>query len=255
MRIDKQAVRRRFDRAAAAYDQHTHLQRRMAAELLSRVELQPAAVLELGCGTGQLTACLHERFPSATIEAVDFSPAMLQRARERAPFARFRLADMEELEWPQTSQDLVVSNAAVQWLVEPGRTLARLAAALRPGGQVLLSTFGPRTFHELDSVLAELGRSRGVRLRGPQEWKALLAGAGLHEIRTAAREERLAYPDSAAFARSVKATGAGWSPQPLSPSALAEALRRYDRRFRDPQGVVVATYEVVHLSARRPRRA
>jgi malonyl-CoA O-methyltransferase len=251
MRIDKQAVRRRFERAAASYDQHAGLQQAMADELLTLVEGAPEAILELGCGTGLLTARLRERFPRATIEAVDFAVAMLERARRRVPDARFRLADLEELEWPPASVDLVISNASAQWLAEPQRTLGRLAAALGPGGQLLLSSFGRRTFHELDALLNELGHDRGTRLPAAEEWKAFLAGAGLLEIRTAAREERLLYPDSAAFLRSVKAAGAGYTPSPPPSGTLAEALRRYDWRFREDGGVV-ATYELVFLSARRP---
>jgi malonyl-CoA O-methyltransferase len=251
LRIDKAAVRRRFERAAAGYDEHARLQSAMAAELLPLIEGEPAAVLELGCGTGRLTACLRERFGGAAIEAVDFAAAMIERARERVPSVRYRLADVEQLEWPPASFDLVISNATAQWLAEPARTLARLAASLRPSGQLLLSSFGPRTFNELDALLAELGHDRGMRLRDADEWKALLAGAGLTEIRTAAREERLLYPDSAAFLRSVKAAGAGYTPSPPPSATLAEALRRYDARFREGGGVV-ATYELVFLSARRP---
>ncbi|MGZ4399040.1 MAG: methyltransferase domain-containing protein, partial [Gaiellaceae bacterium] len=99
LRIDKQAVRRRFEHAAAAYDEHSRLQRRMAAELAGMVEVEPVEVLEVGCGTGRLTQCLRERFPGAAIVAVDFAAAMLERARRRVPDARFLLADIEELEW------------------------------------------------------------------------------------------------------------------------------------------------------------
>jgi malonyl-CoA O-methyltransferase len=251
VRIDKEAVRRRFDRAAPVYDEHTALQQAMASELARWVEREPADVLELGCGTGQLTGRLRERFPAAAIEAVDFAPGMLERARERVPSVRYTLGDIEELDWRPGSFDLVISNATVQWLTEPAATLARLAASLRPSGQLLLSSFGPRTFHELDTLLRELGHDRGLHLAGPEEWKALLAGAGLHEIRTTAREERLLYPDSAAFARSVKAAGAGYTPLPPPPATLAEALRRYNRRFREGTGVVT-TYEVVLVSGFRP---
>ena len=99
--------------------------------LAASVEREPLSILELGCGTGYLTALLRERFPEAAIEAVDFAPAMIARARERVPDARFVVADIEELELEPESYDLIVSSATVQWLTEPEQTFARLAALAR----------------------------------------------------------------------------------------------------------------------------
>jgi malonyl-CoA O-methyltransferase len=248
--LDKQAIRRRFERAAATYDEHSRLQRRMAERLLASIARRPLSILELGCGTGYLTSLLRERFPQAAIEAVDFSPAMIARARERVPNVSFLAADIEELEPEPEWYDLIVSNASVQWLSEPEGTLARLAESLEKKGQVCLTTFGPGTFRELDQVLAELGHERGLRMLSLQEWETLLAGAGLHRIRARSCEERLSYPDCGAFFRSVKSSGAGYAPHPLDPGTLKETIRRYDALFPDGSGVF-ASYEVITLSARR----
>ena len=248
--LDKRAIQRRFERAADAYDTFSVVQRAMAEELVEGVEREPLSILELGCGTGYLTALLRKRYPGATIEAVDFAPAMIARAREHVSDVRFLVADIEELELEPERYDLIVSSATVQWLAEPERTVARLAGSLDRHGELHLTTFGPRTFWELDEVLGELGCERGLSLLPAKKWETLLAGAGLHRIRAHSCEERFSYPDCVAFLRSVKSSGAGYAPCVTAPGTLAEAIRRYDERFYDGAGVTV-TYEIVTLSAGR----
>ncbi|HEY5160231.1 MAG TPA: malonyl-ACP O-methyltransferase BioC [Gaiellaceae bacterium] len=248
--LDKEAIQRRFERAADAYDIFSVVQRGMAKRLVERIEREPSSILDLGCGTGYLTELLSKRFPQAQIVAVDFAPAMIERARKRVPGARFLICDIEELEPEPGSYDLIASNATVQWLTEPEQTLARLVDSLSAAGEMQLATFGPRTFWELDQVLGELGCERGLDLPPAQKWETLLAGAGISRIRAHSCEERFSYPDCAAFLRSVKSSGAGYAPHVLAPGALAEGMRRYDKTFSNGSGVNV-TYEIVTLSAER----
>jgi len=95
--LDKQAIRRRFERAAVYYDIFSVVQRGMAERLVERIEREPSSILDLGCGTGYLTLLLHRRFPQAQIDAVDFAPAMIEQARARVPDASFLTRDIEEL--------------------------------------------------------------------------------------------------------------------------------------------------------------
>jgi malonyl-CoA O-methyltransferase len=248
--LDKDAIRRRFERAAPAYDIFSVVQRGMARRLVERIEREPSSILDLGCGTGYLTELLGKRFPQARITAVDFAPAMIEHARRRVPDAHFLVRDIEELEPELENYDLIVSNATIQWLTEPEQTLARLAGSLSRAGELQLATFGPRTFWELDEILAELGCERGLNLPPAEKWETLLAGVGISRIRTHSCEERFSYPDCAAFLRSVKSSGAGYTPHVLAPGTLAEGMRRYDERFANGGGVTV-TYEIVTLSAER----
>jgi malonyl-CoA O-methyltransferase len=248
--LDKQAIRRRFERAAAAYDIFSVVQRGMAERLVERIEREPSSILDLGCGTGYLTALLHKRFPQAQIDAVDFAPAMIEQARARVPDANYLTCDIEELELEPASYDLIASNATIQWLTEPEQTMARLVESLSARGELQLATFGPRTFWELDEVLRELGCERGLNLLSAQKWETLLAGAGISRIRAQSCEERFSYPDCAAFLRSVKSSGAGYTPHLLAPGTLAEGMRRYDKMFSNGSGVTVS-YEIVTLSGER----
>lgn len=107
---------------------------RPAAELLARVPLaQPRCVVDLGCGPGNSTELLVQRFAQAQVLGVDSSAAMLASARERLPAVRFEQADIAQ--WaPAQAPDLLYANAALQWVPDHPRLLPRLFGLLAPGG-------------------------------------------------------------------------------------------------------------------------
>ncbi len=112
---------------------------RPARDLAARLEgVSPRRVLDLGCGPGNSTAALAERFPNAEAVGADCSPAMLERARKICPGARFvpcdagREADLAAL----GRFDVVFSNAFLQWMPRESQAalLCRFAGLLNPGG-------------------------------------------------------------------------------------------------------------------------
>ena len=93
-------------------------------------------VIDLGCGTGELTARLSDALPGSDILGIDSSPEMLARAEEQArPGLRFELRTIESVasEW-----DLLFSNAAIQWVDDHPSLVPRLLSLVRPGGQVVV---------------------------------------------------------------------------------------------------------------------
>jgi trans-aconitate 2-methyltransferase len=125
-------------------------------DLLSRVEhQQPRQIADLGCGPGNLTQHLAERWPAAEVCGVDSSPQMLAAA---AAYARPNLAFVEAdiRHWqPDTPLDLLVSNAALQWLDDHATVLPHLVSVLAPGG--LLALQMPTNFRApLHQLLAEV---------------------------------------------------------------------------------------------------
>ena len=107
---------------------------RPASDLLAQVPLAaPRLIFDLGCGPGNSTELLVERFPGAEIIGLDNSPAMLAKARQSCRRAAFAEADLRY--WmPEASPDLLYSNATFQWVPDHLAVLERLAAALPPGG-------------------------------------------------------------------------------------------------------------------------
>ncbi|MBO0710012.1 MAG: methyltransferase domain-containing protein [Acetobacteraceae bacterium] len=101
---------------------------------MARVPLEnPARIVDLGCGAGNVSAILKRRFPAADVLGVDGSPAMIAKARSTAPDCRFEQADLGA--WrPDASPDLIFSNAALHWLVGHGALFPGLVGLLAAGG-------------------------------------------------------------------------------------------------------------------------
>jgi trans-aconitate 2-methyltransferase len=129
-------------------------------DLLALVRPRPGLrVLDLGCGTGELTARLADILPGALVEGVDSSPAMLAQA---GPYAlarpgalSFRQADIRDVV-DVSRVDLLFSNAALQWVPDNEGLLARLLPQLAPGAQIAVQV--PRNdehvSHRLAAVVA-----------------------------------------------------------------------------------------------------
>jgi len=107
---------------------------RPALDLLAHVTTTaPSRVLDLGCGTGNLTTLIKARWPDAEVLGIDSSEKMLAVAREANPDCRFEAAEIAN--WvPKTGFDVIYSNAALQWLHDHPILLPHLVAGLNPGG-------------------------------------------------------------------------------------------------------------------------
>jgi trans-aconitate 2-methyltransferase len=107
---------------------------RPALDLLARVPLdRPTRIVDLGCGAGNVSAILKQRFPSADVLGVDGSAAMLEKARAAAPGCRFEQADASAWQ-PDVPPDLIYSNAALHWLPDHATLFPCLVSLLAPGG-------------------------------------------------------------------------------------------------------------------------
>jgi trans-aconitate 2-methyltransferase len=111
-------------------------------DLVARVGAEsPRAVTDLGCGPGDLTRTLAERWPSATLTGVDSSPEMIEKASAHGSAATFRLADVREWQ-PGPDVDVLVTNATLQWVPEHRELLARWARELPPGAWLAMQVPG-----------------------------------------------------------------------------------------------------------------
>jgi trans-aconitate 2-methyltransferase len=117
---------------------------RPALDLLARIPLEhPATVVDLGCGAGNVTRHLVERWPQARVTGVDASAEMLAEARTAVPSVEWINANLAD--WrPREGVDLVYSNAALHWLPDHGTLFPRLLGDLAPGG--VLAAQMPRNF-------------------------------------------------------------------------------------------------------------
>lgn len=107
---------------------------RPALELLERVPLAaPRAVYDLGCGPGEVTRLLADRWPSTTVYGLDNSPQMLKKAAEETSRVQWIEADIEG--WtPTEAPDLIYSNATLHWVPDHQALFPRLLGFMRPRG-------------------------------------------------------------------------------------------------------------------------
>jgi trans-aconitate 2-methyltransferase len=98
-------------------------------ELVARIQAEPRTVVDLGCGPGNLTALLAERWPEARVRGVDSSAEMIAAAQRDVPGIDFEVADLRDWLARGERADVVVSNATLQWLPDHVELLPALAEA------------------------------------------------------------------------------------------------------------------------------
>jgi len=141
---------------------------RPSRDLCARIPVPaPRRVLDLGCGPGNSTRVLRERWPEAELAGLDSSPQMIGRARADFPQGTWILADAAAWE-PDGEYHVVFSNAVLQWLPDHENLLPRLLGWLAPGGCLAVQ------MPARDSCLRNALQAVAQRPR----WAAAMAGAG-----------------------------------------------------------------------------
>jgi len=257
--IDRRAVRRSFSRASPQYEAAAQRQAQVNRELLARLQyfpLEPRVIVDLGCGTGLGAAALRARFPRAQVIGVDLALGMLYEARRRQRFWRRYAcvcADGLALPLQAGSVDLVFSSLMLQWCDDPAAVFAQVRQALRPGGLLMFSTFGPDTLHELRAAWAQADTESHISAFADMpQLGAALSGAGLSEP-VLDRELLLShYPDAQALMRELRVTGARHAAADrrrslMGRSRLQAMLAAYES-LRTPAGLP-ASWEIIYGAA------
>lgn len=227
------------DWSAAQYLKFEDERTRPARDLLAQVPLvAPRRVFDMGCGPGNSTELLAERFAGAELVGLDNSPAMLEAARQRLPGLRFDFASAED--WvPGPGTDLVFANAVYQWVPEHLPQLARVQVALAPGAVLAV---------QMPDNMAEPSHRLMREVAAEGRWAAKLAGAArrpLPEVRAyyealkpAARRVEIWHSiynhvleGAAAIVDWVSSTGLRPFLEPLDAAERADFLAEYTERI------------------------
>ncbi|WP_395573043.1 trans-aconitate 2-methyltransferase [Streptomyces sp. BK79] len=164
----------------AQYLRHAGPRARPFTDLLARVPGlpgDPPRIADLGCGPGNVTRLLADRWPTAHITGYDNAPEMLERAREHAATTpeggRLDFAPADARTWtPAEPHDLVVSNATLQWVPGHAERLPDWIAGLAPGGVLAFQVPG-----NFDAPSHRLMRE----LADSRRWRHRLAGVLRHD--------------------------------------------------------------------------
>ena len=233
-----------FARHLASYDTAATAQAQIADRLAARIAplIAPAArMLELGHGTGFLTRQLARLAPEEIWLNDLVAPPPALRWPE-ATRVQALPGDAAALRFP-AGLDLIASASMLQWLADPAALLRKSARALRPGGILAVSSFGPGNFPEL----AGLGLPPGAP--GYRDADGLCADlpAGMQVLAAWDESLELSFPDARALMAHLRATGVnGLRAGHLSASGLRALMRQMNRA-----GPTTLTYRPSYCMARR----
>src|SRR5581483_2967837 len=255
--FDRALHRRRLDRAAAGFAAAGFLKARAAEDLVQRLETVqrtfPLAV-DLGARDGAFARALAASDAAAKVGQLieaDLSAAMLVGR----PGARL-VADEERLPFAAASLDLVVSSLALHWANDLVGALIQIRQALKPDGLFVGAILGGATLTELRTALteAELDLSGGA---GPRvspfadafDAAALLQRAGFALPVADVDRVTVRYDHALALMADLRAMGetsvlVEGAGRPLTRPLIARAAEIYAERFADPDGRIVATFEI-----------
>jgi len=244
---NKDIIQRNFSRCARVYDRYSTVQDKTARELIAHLNgSQFADILDIGCGTGNYTALLRERFPQSRITALDVSPEMLQvAAKKLGDTIDFIAADGETFRMPHTF-DLITSNACFQWFENLDTALDSYAASLHANGVILFSAFGPTTYKQLAACLGQVSSSTFLDADRIAETMTRT----FENVRVREHVFTQEYESLRQLLNTIKYTGTrglGTNGRSIGRQQLAQMEETYRRKF----GEIIATYQVFFCSARK----
>jgi malonyl-CoA O-methyltransferase len=279
--IDKKRARASFGRAADTYDAAAILQKQVREEMLNRldlVKLNPAVILDAGCGTGAASHALQKRFAKSQVVSLDFALPMLQKTRKirndvgmlgqiknllSGTKQSLICADIESLPIANASAGLVWSNLAIQWCNDLDLALQEFHRVLQPEGLLMFSTFGPDTLKELriatQSKNAGDGFTSVSRFIDMHDIGDALVRAGFSAPVLDVERFTLTYDDVKSVMRDLKSIGAHNATDGRARGLLGRgflknleaAYEQFRNGTKSDGGKLPATFEVVYGHAWR----
>ena len=172
------------------YERFRTERERPVDDLLALVRPVPGGrVVDLGCGTGRITARLHQRTGARQTVGIDSSARMLAEADSLAGDGlRFAHGDLREVDGPEGGWDVVFANASLQWVPDHEVLLPGLVSGLAPGGQLAFQV--PANFdHPSHTIADEVGATfglapldRAIGVLTPARYAEILWSCGLRDL-------------------------------------------------------------------------
>ncbi len=254
-------IKNRYDRCAKIYDSDSGIQKRLAGVLAQRVfsdGIDFNKVLDVGCGTGHLAQEMGRMASAAAhFYMCDVSFNMLRRAEDKQQSSRYCYiqADASNLPFSDFTFELIVSNAAYQWVKDTKKAFIQARRALKPKGRFYFTIFNNNTLWQLQEVCkaSKITMPAASGFVSKAELFDFLKEAGFDSIKIETFSYEKYYKDLWELLRALKRTGAAISkaaPAQGLPwrSILRKADGLYRFRFGGENGIP-ATYEAYLITA------
>lgn len=189
--------------------------------------------LDAGCGAGMAAGIAATR--GARVRGFDAAEALLEIARERVPEGDFRVADLEEVPFEDASFDVVTGFNSFQFAANPVRALEQARRVAKPGGKVVVLTWGQPEGMEAAAIVASLrpllpapppGAPGPFALSDEERLRAFAESAGLKAERVVDVESPWRYPDEATALRGLASSGVAARARALAGAEAVDAAHR-----------------------------
>ncbi|MFY9287135.1 MAG: methyltransferase domain-containing protein [Alphaproteobacteria bacterium] len=227
-----------FDDAASGYDRQALMQAAAAEHLVGMAQCptSPHTILDIGSGTGFVAKAAADRWPLATITALDNAPEMLRLARHKVPHLKVITADAQDLD-TTVHYDMIFSSMMLHWMPNPRGLLQHWQKALKPDGKLYVALLVDGSFQEWRTLCLSQNIEDGLWPMPAQDMARGLA------IRSEEETLKVPFASAYAFLKRLKDTGAATARQEHKPVNTA-SMRQLLQAAPKPFGV---TYKILYL--------
>ena len=248
MSINKALVAQRFAKAGQSYVEHAVIQKQISAQLFEYLKAycpqSLASVLEIGCGSGNLTHLFQSHFQVEQLFLNDLYDDVEQHFLS-VDKINWLIGDIEQLELP-SGLDAVISSSALQWMIDLPALLQRIYSALKPNAYFCFSSFGPDNLTEIKQLTGQ-----GLNYVDLDTLQQQLEQQGFEVLFMHQDHKQRYFDHPKSILQHLKATGVTatakshrWTKQ-----SLQQFYSDY-QQFHDEQGFSL-TYHPIYVIARR----
>jgi ubiquinone/menaquinone biosynthesis C-methylase UbiE len=158
-------------------------------------------VIDVGAGTGALTAELVQRVGAENVAAAEPSPGFVEALRTRVPGVDARVAPGEQLPWEDDSFDAALAQLVVSFMADPPAGVREMRRVVRPDGVVAVCMWGQEDMEMFgainrsrEAIAPDTFERSAMKYRTAEDLAQLLADAGLHDVETGGLDVEAAYP-------------------------------------------------------------
>lgn len=248
MSINKALVAQRFAKAGQSYVEHAVIQKQISAQLFEYLKAycpqSLASVLEIGCGSGNLTHLFQSHFQVEQLFLNDLYDDVEQHFSS-VDKINWLIGDIEQLELP-SGLDAVISSSALQWMIDLPALLQRIHSALKPNAYFCFSSFGPDNLTEIKQLTGQ-----GLNYVDLDTLQQQLEQQGFEVLLIQEQHKQRYFDHPKSVLQHLKATGVTatakshrWTKQ-----SLQQFYSDFEQ-FHDEQGFHL-TYHPINVIARR----